>query len=69
MIDLALARLFDNADLDVMENGMIYCLAFSFESLVQKLMNFISWCIFVSSRALKTSNLEIMMIRRLYVEL
>ena len=32
-------------DLDVMDNWIIYCLAFSFKSLVQRLINFISWCI------------------------
>ena len=48
MIDLFPARSYHNTDLDSMDNKIVNCLAFSFKSLVQSLINFISWCIFRS---------------------
>ena len=51
-------------NLDVMNNRIIYCLAFSFKILVQILINSL-----LASRALETFNLEIRKITNLHVGL
>ena len=67
MIDLALVRLFHNTDFNVMDNITIYCLAFSFKSLIQRLTNLVVDAYSAASRTKETSNLEIRNVRHLYV--